>query len=203
LKLIVGLGNPGRQYRDTRHNVGFAVVDEIAARHGAVFESAPAEAVMTRLRTPSGAVLLAKPLSYMNRSGVPVSALARYFRIPAGEVLVVTDDANLPLGILRVRPSGSDGGHNGLRSIIEYLGSDDFPRLRVGIGRSDSRRDLADYVLARFEESEQAEVRAAIERAADAAERFVVDDIEKVMNAFNRRASPGGEPDPPAGAPGV
>jgi peptidyl-tRNA hydrolase, PTH1 family len=201
LKLIVGLGNPGPRYRETRHNVGFAVLDQLAGRHGLAFESAPVDAVMARVRHIGDGALLAKPLTFMNRSGLAVSGLLRYFRIDAADLLVVADDVNLPLGQLRVRPRGSDGGHNGLRSIIEQLGSTEFSRLRIGVGRGDRRRDLADHVLAGFEEDERPEIESAISRAADAAERFVLDDIEQVMNQFNRRSEE--EAEKAAGATGM
>ena len=186
MKLIVGLGNPGRKYRDTRHNVGFAVIDELARRQDLVFESAPAEAVMAKARRlgAEGALLL-KPLTFMNLSGFAVSEVARYFRVALGDLLVVGDDVSLPLGRLRARARGSDGGHKGYRSIIEQFGTNEFARLRIGVGRGDPRRDLADHVLAGFDPDERAAVEDAIARAADAAEAFVHDGIEAVMNKFN------------------
>jgi peptidyl-tRNA hydrolase, PTH1 family len=186
MKLIVGLGNPGRKYRDTRHNVGFAVADELARRGSVTFESAPAEGLVARVRTlgPDGTLLL-KPLTMMNASGYAVSEVARYFRIALGDILVVADDVNLVLGRLRVRSSGSAGGHNGFRSIIEQLGTTDFARLRVGVGRGDPRRDLADHVLSGFDADERPVVTDAIARAADAGEMFVAEGIGQVMNRFN------------------
>jgi PTH1 family peptidyl-tRNA hydrolase len=187
LKLIVGLGNPGREYRETRHNVGFMIVDEIARRHGLSWSMAPSQvpdAFVTK-RYGTDALLLAKPLTYMNRSGEAVAALARYYDIAAADLLIVIDEAALPFGKLRVRARGSAGGHNGLKSIIERLGSHDFPRLRLGVGRGDGRRDLADHVLATFEPEERTELESVIARAADAAEMFAVDDIFKVMNVYN------------------
>jgi PTH1 family peptidyl-tRNA hydrolase len=194
MKLIVGLGNPGRKYRDTRHNVGFAVADELARRHGVVFEAAPVEALMARARRlgPDGA-LLVKPLTMMNASGFAVSELARYFRIEFAEIFVVADDVNLPLGRLRARPGGSAGGHNGFRSIVEQLGTTAFSRLRVGVGRGDPRRDLADYVLGGFDVDERPVVDEAIGRAADASEVFAADGIETVMNRFNAPVEAGDE----------
>jgi PTH1 family peptidyl-tRNA hydrolase len=186
MKLIVGLGNPGRRYRETRHNIGFAVADELARRSAVAFESAPAEALLARARTlGSDGTLLLKPLTMMNASGFAVSEIARYFRIATGDILVVADDVNLPLGRLRARPAGSAGGHNGLRSIIEQLGTTGFARLRVGVGRGDPRRELADYVLAGFDADERPVVVEAIERATDASELFVAEGIERVMNRFN------------------
>lgn len=185
MKLIVGLGNPGPRYRETRHNIGFAVVDLLARRSGLTFEGGPAEAVIARARQLGEGTLLAKPLTFMNLSGAAVADLVRYFRIAIPDVLIVADDVNLPLGKLRARARGSDGGHQGFRSIIERLGTSEFARVRIGVGRGDPRRDLADHVLARFDADEQPEVEAAVGRAADAAELFVTDGIEKVMNRFN------------------
>ncbi len=186
MKLIVGLGNPGRRYRDTRHNVGFAVVEALASRHAATFESAPAEALLARARTlGDGGTLLLKPLTMMNASGFAVSEIARYFRVAFEDILVVADDVNLPLGRLRARPGGSAGGHNGFRSIIEQLGTQGFGRLRLGVGRGDPRRDLADYVLGGFDADERPLVTEVIGRAADASELYVAEGIEAVMNRFN------------------
>jgi peptidyl-tRNA hydrolase, PTH1 family len=190
VKLIVGLGNPGPEYRGTRHNIGFAIVDEMARRAGAVFQSGPVDALVARWRRPdwSEAVLLAKPLTFMNRSGEAVGGLARYYKIEPADVLVVVDEVQLPLGRLRARARGSAGGHNGLKSVIAHLG-DGFPRLRIGIGRGQVERDLADHVLSRFDREEVAEAERQTERAADAAEMFVTSGIETVMNRFN-----GGDP---------
>jgi peptidyl-tRNA hydrolase, PTH1 family len=188
VKLIVGLGNPGAQYKGTRHNIGFAVIDEIARRASAGFESAPADAVIAKWRRPDGTALLAKPLTFMNLSGQAVGEIARYFKIDVADLLIVFDEAQLPLGKLRARARGSAGGHNGLKSVIAQLG-DECPRLRIGVGRGEQERDLADHVLSRFEKEEAAEVERMTLRAADAAEMFITSGIEAVMNAFN-----GGDP---------
>jgi PTH1 family peptidyl-tRNA hydrolase len=182
------LGNPGPRHKGTRHNIGFSVVDELARRASVDFESAPVDALMATWRMPDQVVLIVKPLTFMNASGQAVGELARYFRIEVGELLVVVDDVQLPLGKLRARARGSAGGHNGLKSIIAHLGSD-FCRLRVGVGRGDDQRDLADHVLARFEPDETPEVAAMMAKAADAAEMFIASGIEAVMNAYN-----GGDP---------
>jgi PTH1 family peptidyl-tRNA hydrolase len=187
VKLIVGLGNPGREYRETRHNVGFMIVDEIARRHGLSWAMAPSQvpdAFVTK-RYGTDPLLLAKPLTYMNRSGDAVATLARYYDIAPADLLIVIDEAALPFGKLRARPRGSAGGHNGLKSIVERLGTQEFPRLRLGVGRGDGRRDLADHVLATFEPEERTELESVIARAADAAEMFAVEDIFKVMNVYN------------------
>ena len=188
MKAIVGLGNPGAKYRGTRHNIGFAVVDELARRWDVAFESAPADALIAKWRpADAGPVLLVKPLTFMNASGEATGALARYFRIEVGDLLIVVDDVQLPLGKIRARARGSAGGHNGLKSIIAHLG-DDFSRLRVGVGRG-QEGDLADHVLSRFEPGERADVERMIERAADAAATFITSGIAVVMNAYN-----GGDP---------
>ena len=191
MKLIVGLGNPGREYRDTRHNVGFLVVDEMARRYGLVLVPAPAQVPGSLVAKRYGAppLLLAKALTFMNRSGEAVAALARYYGISPGELLVVVDDVSLPLGRLRGRARGSAGGHNGLKSVIERLGTSEFPRLRLGVGRGDPRRDLADHVLSKFEPGEVPVLEECIARAADAAEMFAVEGIEKVMNTYNPDAT--------------
>jgi PTH1 family peptidyl-tRNA hydrolase len=185
MKLIVGLGNPGREYRETRHNVGFMVVDEIARRHQLQWSAAPSQVpdAFVAKRFGGQPVLLAKPLTFMNRS--VVAALSRYYDVVPGDLLVVVDEVALPFTRLRARPSGSAGGHNGLKSVIERLGTMEFPRLRLGVGRGDARRDLADHVLSTFERGERAELESFIARAADAAEMFAAEGILKVMNAYN------------------
>ena len=194
MKLIAGLGNPGEQYRGTRHNVGFEVIDLLAARRGlsGAFAAMKTDAVAARWRRPaepgvgSQDVWLMKPLTFMNVSGVAVGEMVRYYDIALADVLIVCDDVNLPLGRLRARASGSEGGHNGLRSVAEQLGTIDYGRLRVGVGRGDERRDLASHVLARFEPEERPGVEQAIARAADAVEMWVLDGLARMMNTFNR-----------------
>jgi PTH1 family peptidyl-tRNA hydrolase len=188
MKAIVGLGNPGAKYRGTRHNIGFAVVDELARRWAVTFEAAPADALIARWRPDdAGPVLLVKPLTFMNASGEAIGALGRYFKIDIGDLLIVVDEVQLPLGKIRARARGSAGGHNGLKSIIAHLG-DNFSRLRVGVGRG-QEGDLADHVLSRFEPGEKADVERMIDRAADAAATFITSGIAAVMNAYN-----GGDP---------
>ena len=191
MKLIVGLGNPGREYRDTRHNVGFLVVDEIARRHQLALAMAPSQVPETFVAKKYGPepLLVAKPLTYMNRSGDAVAALTRYYDIGVADLMVVVDEAALPFGRLRARARGSAGGHNGLKSIVERLGTTEFARLRLGVGRGDPQRDLADHVLATFGPGERAELEEFISRAADAAEMFAVEGIEQVMNAYNPEAT--------------
>ena len=186
MKLIVGLGNPGREYRDTRHNVGFMVADELLRRHGLKWEWAPSQVPDTMTAKQYGAApwLLAKPLTFMNRSGDALAALSRYYDVPGADTLVVVDDVDLAFGRLRARADGSAGTHNGLRSIVSRIGND-FCRLRLGVGRGDMRRDLADHVLSTFEAGERADLELFIARAADAAEMFVAEGIVKVMNVYN------------------
>jgi PTH1 family peptidyl-tRNA hydrolase len=186
VQLIAGLGNPGDRYRETRHNVGFEVLDELARRHGLRFDLAPANALLAKWRRETGVVGLVKPLTLMNLSGEAIGGLSRYYKVEVPDVLVVCDDVNLPLGRLRARGGGSDGGHNGLRSIAQHLGTTEYARLRLGVGRGDVRRDLADHVLARFEPDERSGVDDAIARAADAVELWSSDGLAKVMNTFNR-----------------
>jgi len=188
VKLVAGLGNPGREYQRTRHNIGFEVIAELARRGGVTFESAPAEALIARWRRGDEPVLLVKPLTFMNQSGQAIGELARYFKIETSDLLVILDEVQLPLGKLRARARGSAGGHNGLKSVIAHLGSD-VARLRIGVGRGDARRDLADHVLAKFDKDESAEVESMTTRAADAAETFVTSGIAAVMNGYN-----GGDP---------
>jgi PTH1 family peptidyl-tRNA hydrolase len=190
MKLVVGLGNPGRKYAGTRHNIGFEVVDTLAARHGLEWQSAPADAMMARWRAADA--LLVKPLTFMNLSGYAVGELLRYFKIDLSDLLIVVDEAQLELGRLRARARGSAGGHNGLKSLIEQLGSAEFPRLRIGVGRGDGRRDLGDHVLAAFDADERTAVAEAVARAADAIEVFAADGIAPMMNRFNRKKD---EPD--------
>jgi PTH1 family peptidyl-tRNA hydrolase len=195
VKAIIGLGNPGPKFHGTRHNVGFAVIDELARRAAVAFELAPVEALAARWRRPDmDVVLLAKPMTFMNASGEAVGGLLRYYKIDATDLLVVVDEAQLPLAKLRARVRGSAGGHNGLKSVIAHVG-EEFSRLRLGVGRGPEdaagrvRRDLADHVLSRFDRDEQDQVDRMIARAADAAEVFVTDGIAAVMNQFN-----GGDP---------
>jgi PTH1 family peptidyl-tRNA hydrolase len=183
MKVIVGLGNPGREYADTRHNIGFRVVDVIGERLGLQWRKD--DDVLFAKNFGETPFLVVKPQAFMNRSGYALSRFAGYHNVDPGELLVVVDDVDLPLGRIRVRAGGSAGTHNGLKSVVEQLGTREFPRMRLGVGRGDARHDLADYVLARFDAAEQAEVDTLIARAADAAQMFVAEDIRKVMNTYN------------------
>ena len=186
MTIVVGLGNPGRRYQGTRHNIGFAVADEVARRRQAVFESGRGETLTARIGRGPASLLVVKPLTMMNLSGEAVAAVAGFYKVDPPAVLVAADDVNLPLGRLRLRARGTAGGHNGLKSIIGCLGTEEFPRVRVGVGRGDPRRDLADHVLAMFDDDERDEVDRAIARAADAVETFLAEGIEAAMNRYNR-----------------
>ena len=186
MKLIVGLGNPGPEYRDTRHNVGFMVADALVERWRVRDQwREKFDALLIKTMVRDEPVIVVKPLTFMNLSGQAVAGLAGFYKIEPADVLVVTDDVALPLGRLRARREGGAGGHNGLKSIIQSLATQAFPRMRVGVGRGDNRRDLADHVLGRFDADERDTVSAAVLRAADATETFLSDGIERVMNAFN------------------
>lgn len=184
--LIVGLGNPGREYKANRHNVGFQIVDHLAARHGLAFTRQQHNAFIATGEIRGRAVILAKPQSYMNESGGPVGALFRFYKIELDHLLIIFDDLDLPIGTLRLRRSGGSGGHKGMKSIIARLGSENFPRLRVGIGRPPARMDPADYVLQDFDDSQLPIIQAVYERAADAIEAWLVEGIELAMGRYNR-----------------
>ena len=185
MKVIVGLGNPGREYSATRHNVGFMVVDELARRWGVSDWRRRHEAEVAEYRG-AGAVLLVKPQTYMNLSGRAVGEIARWYKLAAEDIIVVFDDLDLPVGRLRLRMKGSSGGHRGIESILAHLGADTFARVRVGIGRPPQGWATADYVLSKFTPDEAPLIEQAIVRAADAVETILKDGLNKAMNAFNK-----------------
>ncbi len=185
MKLLVGLGNPGAKYHDTRHNVGFRVIDALARRWSVDQWREQHQALVAKVREGDEAVLVAKPMTFMNLSGDAVAGLAGFYKVAVPDVLVVLDEVALPLGRLRAGRGGSHGGHNGLKSVIARLGTSDVPRLRLGVGRGDGRRELADHVLGTFAAEEREQVEAAVLRAAEASVMFVTDGIERVMNVFN------------------
>jgi PTH1 family peptidyl-tRNA hydrolase len=186
-KIIVGLGNPGRGYVDTRHNAGWMAVEEVAAHVGPVREEFRGDGMLGL----ANGVLLFKPLLMMNRSGPPVARLMRETGAGLDELLVLTDDLNLPLGAVRLRPGGSSGGHKGLASLIEALGGDGFARVRMGIGPLPGGVDAADFVLSPFEDAEWDAVDEMAQWAAGAALCWLVDGVEAAMNRFNRGAENG------------
>lgn len=185
-RLIVGLGNPGEQYRNTRHNVGFMVLDEVARRMGAAFQ--PEKRWNCHLAR-SGATWLLKPQTFMNLSGDAVAAVSHFYKLTPQETLVVYDDVDLSLGTLRLRPAGSAGGHNGMRSIIGRLGTDAFPRLKLGIAADAGRpagHKLSSHVLGSFTEDERPALAEMIQRSADAVLHCLSAGLAAAMNAFNR-----------------
>ncbi|MCS6840808.1 MAG: aminoacyl-tRNA hydrolase [Roseiflexus sp.] len=184
--LIVGLGNPGETYARTRHNIGFRVVTELADRHCLKFTHQRANAQVAEGIIAGQRVALALPQTYMNLSGQAVVGLRQWYKIdPATELLVVYDDVDLPFGVLRLRERGSAGTHNGMRSIVTLLGSQVFPRLRIGINRPPAAWDLADYVLARFSPEEEAQLPDVIRRAVDALELVLREGVTVAMNRVN------------------
>ncbi len=188
MDLIVGLGNPGEEYEGTRHNIGFAVVDAIAEKWGVSFKRGSSQYSIARLTGKGEGSILLKPKTYMNRSGSAVQSALSYYGVDRNDVIVVVDDFHLPLGTIRLREKGSAGGHNGLSSVIEHLGTAEFKRIRCGIGiptMPGNNDAITDFVLGRFRRNEQAEVKAMIERARDAAIIAVNDGFTKAMNVFN------------------
>jgi peptidyl-tRNA hydrolase, PTH1 family len=187
LHVIVGLGNPGAEYAQTRHNAGFLVLDLLAGRWRLGWKQERKFASLTaRADIGSGVgALLCKPQTFMNASGEAVRPVTAFFRVPVSRVLVVVDDADLPLGEVRLRPCGSGGGHHGLESIEEHLGTREFPRLRVGIGRRGGEREITGHVLGRFSRSEAEVLEQVLARAADQAECWMREGIQKAMNQFN------------------
>lgn len=202
--MIVGLGNPGAQYDKTRHNAGFMVVDRLAQRHapGVVarsrFNGLAYEAEITSARaTGSARAILLKPMTYMNRSGQAVAEAARFYKLdPMHDILILVDEVYLDCGAIRVGPKGGSGGHNGLEDVQRALGTEEYPRCRIGVGPRDPRIEQADYVLGKFNEEQTPKVEAAIGRAVQAAELWAIKGIDTAMNAFNAPDKPP-RPKPP------
>jgi PTH1 family peptidyl-tRNA hydrolase len=183
--LVVGLGNPGPRYAATRHNAGFFVVDLLAERMGARFKAHKGRADVVEGRLAGVPVVLMKPKSFMNESGGPVASIARFYKVPIERITVVHDELDLPFGSLRLKCGGGDGGHNGLRSTTSALGSKDYARVRVGIGRPPGRQDPADYVLREFAAAQRKDLAFHIDRAADAVETLLSAGLEAAQNQFN------------------
>jgi peptidyl-tRNA hydrolase, PTH1 family len=186
IRLVAGLGNPGPEYAGTRHNIGFMMIDHLAAQLGSNWEKSTKWEALT---SKHGHTLLAKPMSFMNRSGYPLVALAQFYKIAAPEILVVLDDLALPLGRIRIRPGGGSGGHNGLESIIMQFGTEEIPRLRIGIGAAPAQGSV-DYVLGRFFEEERSLVKSTIERGVEAIKCAVDNGVVSAMNTFNKIQEP-------------
>lgn len=200
IRLVAGLGNPGREYENTRHNIGFLVLDRLAGRLGlgAFAFSNNWQALWAR---GADGCLFVKPQTFMNLSGRAVAGVARYYKIPPAEILVVFDDLALPLGRLRLRPQGSAGGHNGLQSVLEFFDTAEVPRLRIGIGAAGGGRGMVGHVLGKFRPDEQPAVAEAVERACEAIECARAEGLEAAMNRFNRTDAPPKSPPPPTSPP--
>jgi PTH1 family peptidyl-tRNA hydrolase len=183
--LIVGLGNPGREYRDTRHNIGFMLLDRLAVKLNARFSRLQSKALVASASYQERKLILAKPQTFMNLSGQAVQGLMHFYKLPLMNLLVIHDDLDLPPGTLRLRPGGGSGGQKGVQSIIERLGTEGFARLRLGIGRPPGQMDAADYVLQEFSDSEMTIISPVLNRGVDAVLEFVVNGIEAAMNRYN------------------
>jgi PTH1 family peptidyl-tRNA hydrolase len=191
--LIVGLGNPGREYRESRHNIGFLVLSHLAERLGVSFSRLQSKALVTDGRYQDHKIILAKPQTFMNLSGQAVGPLVNFYKIPLENLLVVYDEVDLPFGTLRLRPSGGSGGHNGMKSLITRLGTEGFPRLRLGVSRPPGRMEAAAYVLQDFSAEEAALLPEILDLAGDAALTFITQGIEAAMNRYNGDALDGEE----------
>ena len=185
--LIVGLGNPGREYEHTRHNAGFDAIDVLAGKLGADVKEQKHKGLCGKGMIAGEKVILLKPQTFMNLSGESVRAAADFYKIDAEHMIVLYDDIDLDVGKLRVRAKGSAGGHNGIKNIIAHMGTQEFPRVRIGVGAKPDRMDLADYVLGRFSQVERPVMEDAFEEAAEAAIAVVEDGIDAAMNRFNRK----------------
>ena len=183
--LIVGLGNPGREYKDNRHSVGFMLVDRLTVRLNVRMSRLQAKALVATSTYEGQKLILAKPQTYMNLSGQSIQGLAHFYKIPLENMIVAHDDLDLPFGTIRIRPGGGPGGQKGIASTIERLGSKDFPRLRIGIGRPPGRMDPADYVLQDFPRADLQLLSEILDRAADAVMTFVTEGLNEAMNKFN------------------
>ncbi|MGE5124075.1 MAG: aminoacyl-tRNA hydrolase [Acidobacteriaceae bacterium] len=183
--IIVGLGNPGRRFEHNRHNVGFMLLNRLAGRLGETFSKVQSKALVARAAFQGERVILIKPQTFMNNSGMPVTSLVNFYKVPLENVLVAYDDVDLPLGTLRIRPSGGSAGQKGMQSIIERLGTEEFPRLRIGTSRPPGKKDAAEYVLQDFPAQELELLEETLDRAAEAVFTFIHDGLEKAMNLFN------------------
>lgn len=186
MRLVVGLGNPGKEYARSRHNVGFLCLNHFARSHRLAFSQRQGKARLAQGVVDGMDILLAKPTTYMNRSGLAVAALVRRWKLPLAHLLVIYDDIDLPLGKIRLRPRGSAGGHHGMESIIAALGSQDFPRLRVGIGRPEGETGAINHVLGSFLPSEQGKLDEAVARISQALDCILTQGLEKAMSQYNR-----------------
>ena len=188
MKLIVGLGNIGREYENTRHNIGFMVVDELAKRLGVTFGKEDRNAYCAEYRAPEK-ILIIKPTTYMNLSGIAVGAYANFYHIAPEDIAVIQDDMDLPVGHLRIRRKGSAGGHNGIKSITEHLGTEEYPRFKIGIGHPDrNNKAVINHVLHQFQGEDKAAIEAAVKAMAEALELWIrEDDLNAVMTKYNTK----------------
>lgn len=185
--LIVGLGNPGKEYVNTRHNIGFRVIERLSELHNIPLNQKKHKAILGSGYIEGQKVILAQPQTYMNLSGESVREIADFYKIEPEDMIIIFDDISLDVGQLRLRKKGSAGGHNGIKSIIAHLNSQDFPRIKVGVGEKPAGWDLADHVLANFPKEVEAEVRESIENACEACKIMLSDSIEAAMNRFNKK----------------
>ncbi|MDD4780591.1 MAG: aminoacyl-tRNA hydrolase [Tissierellia bacterium] len=184
--IIAGLGNPGKEYSGTRHNVGYDAIDYLVGKYNLKTNKLKFNSVYWEIQINGEKVLLVKPVTYMNRSGISISEIVNYFKVPLENLIVIYDDIDIPVGALRIRPHGSAGTHNGMKSIINSLGNDKFPRIRIGIDRNPNI-DLADYVLQRFTTDERAKIDDIIKYASEAAQEIIKSNLDSAMQKYNIR----------------
>lgn len=182
---VIGLGNPGRKYDDTRHNIGFAVIDELCARHSVKLNKIKFKSVYDEVFLDREKILLVKPQTYMNNSGQTVRELKDFYKLDSENIIVIYDDIDIEFADIRLKAKGSAGTHNGMKSIIQHIQSDAFPRVKIGIGKKSAEMDLADFVLSRFSKSESIDIEIAVKYAADAVEDIIANGIEHAMNEYN------------------
>lgn len=185
--VVVGLGNPGKNYFNTRHNVGFDTINLLANRNNIIINKIKFKSVYGEGTIGGEKVFLVKPQTYMNNSGMAVLDLYNFYKLPLENIIVVVDDIDIEFGTIRIRKKGSAGSHNGLKSIIYHLQSEDFPRIKIGIGNKREGQDLADFVLSRFDKDERMDIDVAIEKAAQAVETIITYDMNTAMNQFNKK----------------
>lgn len=185
--LIAGLGNPGKQYAETRHNIGFMVLDQLAKKLGTEFRRMQSKAMVTQSQYAGHRLILAKPRTFMNNSGQAIGALARFYKVPFENILVIYDDADLDFDVIRLRPDGSSSGQKGMESVIQLLGTDQIPRLRIGIGRPPGKMETPAYVLLPFSIEEKEVLPFIINRSVEAVFEFIQNDIDAAMNKFNQK----------------
>jgi PTH1 family peptidyl-tRNA hydrolase len=183
--VVIGLGNPGKDYTNTRHNAGFDAIDVLAERNNIALNKIKFKAVYGEGKIGNEKVILVKPQTYMNNSGICVREIIQFYKLPVENIIVIVDDIDIEFATIRIRAKGSAGSHNGLKSIIYHIQSDQFPRVKIGVGKKHENQDLADFVLSRYSKEEQPHIQAAILTAAEAVETIINEDINKAMNKYN------------------